>query len=265
MANERWADERRRYWDEDRSGYSRPDYSRSEPYEPRGHGYASGYGYGSQGYPEYEQYGEPYRSGYGQRRYGESYGRGYGGEYDYGRTQYGYGPGSSRRRTSEGWGGDYDQSWRGHQYEGTSSGWGTQRPWTERVGDELRSWVGDEDAERRRLMDSRAEYYSGRRGHSGVGPRGYTRSDERIREDVCDRLCDDWRVDPSDVEVNVVNGEVTLTGTVDSRQARRHAEDLADQVSGVRHVQNNIRVGQKSGSTLETTGTGTSSTTRGTH
>jgi hypothetical protein len=36
--------------------------------------------------------------------------------------------------------------------------------------------------------------------------------------------------------------EVTLTGTVESREDRRRAEDLVEQVSGVKHVQNNLRV-----------------------
>src|SRR5581483_8086700 len=102
--------------------------------------------------------------------------------------------------------------------------------------------------------------------HAGRGPRGYTRSDERIREDVCDRLCDDSRVDASDIEVNVSNGEVTLTGRVDSRDAKRFAEDLADDVSGVRNVQNNLRVSQRSAGTgTENTGASTTGTTRGTH
>jgi osmotically-inducible protein OsmY len=58
--------------------------------------------------------------------------------------------------------------------------------------------------------------------HVGKGPRGYQRSDERVFEDVCDRLTDDPRVDASDVEVRVENGEVTLTGTVRSR-VEKHA------------------------------------------
>ncbi|MBL6616524.1 MAG: BON domain-containing protein [Reyranella sp.] len=49
-------------------------------------------------------------------------------------------------------------------------------------------------------------------------------------------------MDASNIEVKVKNGEMTLSGTVDSRQARRHAEDLADEVSGIKHVQNNLRV-----------------------
>jgi hypothetical protein len=51
-------------------------------------------------------------------------------------------------------------------------------------------------------------------------------------------------VDASDVEVNVSNCEVTLSGTVDNREERRRAENCAERVSGVTHVQNNLRVKQ---------------------
>ena len=80
------------------------------------------------------------------------------------------------------------------------------------------------------------------RGMSGKGPKGYARSDERIREDVCDRLTDDPELDASSIDVRVEKGEVTLDGTVTHRQDNRHAEDLIDDVSGVKHVQNNLRV-----------------------
>lgn len=79
-------------------------------------------------------------------------------------------------------------------------------------------------------------------GHSGRGPKNYTRSDERIREDVNDRLTDDPHLDASDIDVKVTSCDVTLTGTVDSRQAKRRAEDCAESVSGVKNVQNNLRV-----------------------
>ena len=49
--------------------------------------------------------------------------------------------------------------------------------------------------------------------YRGRGPKGYIRSDERICEDVCDRLSDDPFVDAADVEVVVAGSEVTLTGT----------------------------------------------------
>jgi hypothetical protein len=78
--------------------------------------------------------------------------------------------------------------------------------------------------------------------HRGRGPRGYQRSDERIREDVCDRLTDDDELDASDVDVQVQSGTVVLTGAVESREAKRRAEDVAETVSGVREVQNNLRL-----------------------
>src|SRR3712207_6478486 len=78
--------------------------------------------------------------------------------------------------------------------------------------------------------------------HRGRGPKGYKRSDERIHEDVCERLTEDPMIDASNVEVEVKNGEVTLSGTVSSRGLKRRAEDLAELASGVGHVQNNLRV-----------------------
>lgn len=113
------------------------------------------------------------------------------------------------------------------------------RGFFERAGDEVRSWFGDEDAERRRERDVREAGY-----HRGRGPKGYQRSDARIMEDVNDRLTDDPHIDASEIEVSVAGREVTLTGTVSSRFEKRHAEDLAESVSGVSHVQNNLRVQQ---------------------
>lgn len=78
--------------------------------------------------------------------------------------------------------------------------------------------------------------------HAGRGPRGYQRSDERIREEVNDRLTAHGQVDASDIEVRVQNGEVTLTGFVDSRAAKRAAEDCAEDVPGAREVHNQIRL-----------------------
>jgi hypothetical protein len=78
--------------------------------------------------------------------------------------------------------------------------------------------------------------------HRGKGPTGYIRSDGRILDDISDRLSDDDRLDASDIEVKVEAGEVTLNGHVASREDKRRAEDLAESVSGVRHLQNNLRV-----------------------
>lgn len=133
------------------------------------------------------------------------------------------------------------------------------RSWWDKTRDEVSSWFGDEDAERRRRMDERNQG-----GYKGKGPKEYHRSDERIREDVCDRLSEDSYVDASDIEVRVLNGEVTLNGTVDQRSAKRRAEDLIESISGVTHVQNNLRVGQSmnvSSSTLRSTSTDTTNRT----
>lgn len=101
-----------------------------------------------------------------------------------------------------------------------------------RAEDEVASWFGDDAARQRREVD-----------HRGRGPKSYVRSDIRIEEDVNDRLTDDRDVDATEVSVGVKDREVTLDGTVDTRRAKRAAEDCADSVSGVVHVQNNLRVG----------------------
>ncbi|WP_066555648.1 BON domain-containing protein [Croceicoccus bisphenolivorans] len=134
----------------------------------------------------------------------------------YGVTPYGFGYGGMGYRP------DYDDDR------------DPRRPFLERAGDEIASWFGDDDAARRREMD-----------HRGAGPQNYTRSDERILDDVCDRLTEDRYVDARDVTVTVQEREVTLDGTVSSKAAKRRAEDCTDLVSGVTHVQNNLRVSNR--------------------
>jgi osmotically-inducible protein OsmY len=75
----------------------------------------------------------------------------------------------------------------------------------------------------------------------GRGPKGYQRSDSRIHEEVCDRLTYS-NVDAENIEVTVTSAEVTLSGTVRDRWDKRRAEDLVEEVAGVREVHNSIRV-----------------------
>lgn len=77
---------------------------------------------------------------------------------------------------------------------------------------------------------------------AGRGPKGYTRSDERIREDISDKFTEHPDLDASEIEVRVAKGEVTLNGSVDSRWAKRLAEDIAESCTGVRDVMNHLRV-----------------------
>jgi hypothetical protein len=81
--------------------------------------------------------------------------------------------------------------------------------------------------------------------YAGRGPRGYVRSDERIREEIIDRLIRESWLDPTDVDVQVENGEVTLTGAVETRREKRLAADLAEAVPGVRNIFNRIRLGRR--------------------
>jgi osmotically-inducible protein OsmY len=184
---------------------------------------------------------EPYYHSH-ERSYYDLTGRacGDGGYYDEPYSDYDYGQYEYGDRFHE------PYYWRGHEggyrephYRGPYRRGVEHYGFFERIGDEIRSWLGDEEAERRhrRMNEMRRGMYAGR------GPRGYRRSDERIREDVNERLTDDWRVDASDIEVSVDNGVVTLAGRVGSRAEKRRAEDVAESVSGVTDVSNQLRVG----------------------
>lgn len=238
--------------DQDR-GY-RGDYDWEYPEPALGYGYGreSSRGYRGEGYQgrEYGRYGGGWAGGYGYGPYyggyerpmyrGAEYARGYGYDRDY-PPGAGYG--------GRGYYGGYA---RGPQRE--TGG----RDFWDRTSDEVSSWFGDAEAERRRRSDEL------RARHRGRGPRGYTRSDDRIREDVNDRLTDDPYIDATDIGVTVSNGEVTLNGHVSDRSDKRRAEDLVERVSGVTHVQNNLRVQEHEAATTARTGAGTSGEQAGT-
>jgi hypothetical protein len=102
--------------------------------------------------------------------------------------------------------------------------------------------------------------------HSGSPrrtPKGYTRSDERIREDLCEQL-GHGHVDPSDVSVAVAGGVVTLEGFVESRREKFYLEELASSVLGVTEVENRVRVGRPDGASQQAeAGEGTSRLSQG--
>ncbi|MBC7929633.1 MAG: BON domain-containing protein [Rubrivivax sp.] len=155
--------------------------------------------------------------------YGRTTSRFYGRSgYDYGRDDY-----------DERFGGRDDERG-GRDFRGRGR---DERGWWNRAADEVMSWFGDDDATRRRRIEERGEG-----NNRGRGPKNYRRSDERIRDDINDRLTDNDWLDASDVEVSVAGGEATLSGAVDSRYAKRIAEDIAASVTGISDVQNNLRV-----------------------
>jgi BON domain len=67
---------------------------------------------------------------------------------------------------------------------------------------------------------------------SGVGPKGYRRSDQHVREQICERLMLDPYLDPSEIVVAVSKGKVTLTGSVPSERMRESAIAAAGAVAG---------------------------------
>lgn len=134
-----------------------------------------------------------------------------------------------------------------------------------RAGERISSWFrgadlmrGGRDEATDGVRRYEEEYRQAARGYRGRGPKGYLRSDERISEDVNDRLTEDLWLDASEIEVMVKAGEVTLSGHVDSRAAKHRAEWLVEDVSGVRHVQNNLRVDAHAGFTGAGRGFGSS-------
>ncbi|MGJ4801847.1 BON domain-containing protein [Luteimonas sp. SDU82] len=111
-------------------------------------------------------------------------------------------------------------------------------------GDNPRGWYGPDSASRHDQDDQRRGGDSSRQGGGfrGRGPKNYLRSDQRITEDLCERLTHDDDVDASNIEVEVKQGVVTLSGTVGERWMKHRAEDLAERCGGVRDVENRIRV-----------------------
>jgi hypothetical protein len=117
--------------------------------------------------------------------------------------------------------------------------------WTEegRGRDEGPSWGRRERGGYWRQYDrplTQSPYY-------GRGPKDYQRSDDRVREELCDAMTDDPLLDASEITVTVAHGEVTLTGSVTTRDQKRRAEDVAERISGVKDVTNQLRVAQPGG------------------
>lgn len=105
----------------------------------------------------------------------------------------------------------------------------------------------NENREGQRYSYSDTESYIVPGPYSGVGPRDYTRTDERIYEEVCDRLAQHGQIDASDIEVKVENGEVTLDGTAPDRRQKRLAENVIESIWGVNDVHNHLRVRDRQG------------------
>lgn len=242
-----------------------------------GHPRDEGRGYEGRGYENRGFEGRGYEvsnpPGRGYSGYGGGYGAGYGAGYE-GRGYSGYmnrrfegGRGTSG--TDPNWyGGARDIDWGRsgsrygqREYEGSSQEYGGNLPDFRGGTYGLAGYSGSGQWSRGMQpgwgspAGFGSQSISQNRGFWGKGPKGYQRSDQRIQEDISERLMQHPDIDASEIEVRVQSGEVMLSGTVDERNAKRLAEDLADDVAGVKQVHNQIRVSLRP-DTEHTAGTG---------
>jgi osmotically-inducible protein OsmY len=197
-----------------------------------------------------------------------SYAGGYGEDYDSRAawnpaSDYGYSRGSQGQRLQGGYGrqsGGYDQGGYGQRLRGSSgqsqrlSGYGQETGGYGRSGSEGVYGYGSsaygqpqglrQDAYGREFGVQGQDYQG--QSHRGRGPKNYTRSDERIREDLSEQLSSHHYIDASEVSVEVKNGVVTLSGSVDQRQQKHEIEDMAESCSGVKDVENRLSVSTRS-------------------
>lgn len=227
-------------------------------------GYERDYGYSGGMFQGRNQFNTAFNPdfdyGYGNYGYQGQFRGGWprGGDFDYSRGYGGFqegdwGAGSNRFGMGRGWTGNYEgQGNFGRGFR--SRNWGQGQPdYTRDFGSRFggmsdyeyaqggfgspygRTWQGQGNFGRWNRGSNQGPYF-------GRGPQGWQRSDERIREDVNEVLTQHGWLDATGIQVSVNKGEVTLNGTVDSRYAKRMAEDALDDITGIMDVHNNLRV-----------------------
>lgn len=264
------------YQQHNQSNYEPYDQRRSDSYQsasfnPRRDEYGADYGYGQQ----QRQSRGGYSSGYGSQGYG-------GGRGSYGG---GYSPNDPNRYSNP-----YPSASDYSPYRGEMGGENFPRGMNEQdfgyewYGQPAYEHSGSSQGGYRRANYGQMGSYGGGGGwggggwsgsgggsgggmgtmpYSGKSPKGYKRSDERIKEEVCDALMRASHLDPSDIEVTVANGEVTLKGEVCCRNDKRQVEDIAEGVLGVQDVHTNLRIKKnKEGSSWQKSGSSMSSSSQ---
>jgi len=255
--NERGQERYAQRWDEG------GDHERVQNRHWQGQGRGSYAGYGSGGDRDFQS--QPRREGPGGYGGQSQYSGSPGGQSDYGgqdddrysgqrdyegrRGQGGYGTSGSQGYGSQDYGSqgnvqhgaDYgtqyseERDWRQQQRGQGSSGYA-------RSGFDRQSGMASRPYERQGYGYGNREAGATLQSNRGRGPKNFTRSDERITEDINEKLSDDDLLDATGLNVEVKQGVVTLTGTVEQRWMKHMAEDIAERCSGVKDVENNIRV-----------------------
>ena len=208
---------------------------------PRHHEHADRYQGGGQWSQSRDQYAERDRDMYGDHDYDRD--RDWASRNDQRGAGYGYDDGDRMHMNYRGQSGSQAGGRYGQNMNYTSQQGGNRGHWGDfdrggRSGG--RDMNYDTMSPRDHGWNPQAGFANG--PHAGKGPQGFQRSDERIKEQIHEALTDHSHIDATHITVDVKSGEVTLTGTVDDRNSKRLAEDIVERVSGVKDVQNQLRV-----------------------
>jgi osmotically-inducible protein OsmY len=176
--------------------------------------------------------------GYGSDEYRrfENPGRNYGSQQPY------YETGGQSTGGAQYWGGrqNYGQGVYGQGTQGSQAGGYTPQEYSG-----AGNWSGAASSSGRYQPQ---QNFGPQQSFRGRSPKGYARSDERIKEDICERLTEDPNIDASEISIEVQGGIVTLEGTVEDRMQKHRAEDMVDACSGVKDVHNRLTVSRRTDS-----------------
>lgn len=197
-----------------------------------------------------------------RRQYDE---QGYRGTQDYRSGQDNRGGQEFRSGQDYGWDRDYSgrEDWQMQNRRPMGSNYGQNQGYGQSTGYGQSSAFGQNQGygqssvgqgfEGRENNDLYGEYsrgmgsmYGSRQGQMGQrgkrGPKNFQRNDERLSDDLHEKLDRHPEIDAREIEIEVHNGEVTLKGTVNNRRDKRLAEDICEDCFGVKNVHNMIRV-----------------------
>jgi hypothetical protein len=86
------------------------------------------------------------------------------------------------------------------------------------------------------------DQYQVKKNYYGLGPKGYKRSDMRLKDEACLLMNQDPILDSTNIQIDVLNNVIYLRGIVDSRRDKKRAEVLVEDIYGIEDVQNQLKI-----------------------
>ncbi len=86
------------------------------------------------------------------------------------------------------------------------------------------------------------DQYEIKRNYYGFGPKGYKRSDQKLKDEASLLLNQDPILDSSNINIEVFNNVIYLRGFVDSRKDKKRAELLIEDIFGIEDIQNQLKI-----------------------